>query len=599
AASDPNEDVRVAAISALGRHQAAEAVPVLIKAAVAPSKKEADAASKALTGMTSDGATRAIVDALAAATPLERAAALRALGTRADAGLTELFLKSADDPDEGVVVAALDALGRLHDDKTAPALLILAKAGSEKTKSAAVRAYLEIGKAIVETDRPRALSIFHDALALADADDAKAAALDCLATIGSPDSLSSVRPLLEQGSDAVKKSAAGAVVAIAETLINTGESAAAESLLTSALPHLQDRALVRRASAAMRALGKPLAPGADNGYLTEYWVLGPAGDRGDLRKTDAIPTDAQISVVKPVTVGDQTRTWQFRPTDDPNGHVDFEQAVGQIGNNGAYAYVEFEVPEAQDALLKIGSDDDEVTWLNGAKVVEYIGDRGWNADQDTAEVQLQAGTNWLLCKVLNGGGQWALSARLTDREGRPLKVKQWRKTPADLVAERGCIATFWLLGPFAGQNALRNVDAVDPTAPTDLTQPVTLGDETRSWRRTPVTDARGMLDLQRALEDKQDVGCYAYAEVTSDQAQEVLLKIGSDDDVYCWLNGELVHANPAARPWAEDQDIVQARLQPGVNRILLKVLQGGGGWAVSLRITDPQGDPLVLPQRTS
>jgi hypothetical protein len=67
--------------------------------------------------------------------------------------------------------------------------------------------------------------------------------------------------------------------------------------------------------------------------------------------------------------------------------------------------------------------------------------------------------------------------------------------------------------------------------------------------------------------------------------------------VYCWLNGELVHENPAARPWGEDQDVVKARLQQGTNRILLKVLQGGGDWAASVRITDPQGNPLVLPQR--
>jgi hypothetical protein len=31
--------------------------------------------------------------------------------------------------------------------------------------------------------------------------------------------------------------------------------------------------------------------------------------------------------------------------------------------------------------------------------------------------------------------------------------------------------------------------------------------------------------------------------------------------------------------------------------LLVKVLQGGGQWALSLRITDPDGKPLVLEQR--
>lgn len=597
AAADPSEDVRVAALEALGRHQAFEAVPVLVKASVAAGKKEADAASRALTGMTGERATRAITEALPAATPPQRAAVLRALGARGDAALTDLFVQSTQDAEEGVVVAAVEALGRLRDAETAPVILNLAQTGGEKTKSAAVQAYLEIGKAAVDTDRPGALSIFHEALGLAAADDAKSAALDCIAGVGSPESLPRVQPFMNDGSEAVRRSAAGALVSIAEALINSGESAQAEGLLTGAIPLLQDRGLLRRAASAMRTLGKPLAPGAANGYLTEYWVLGPAGNRGDLRKGDVVPTDAQLSMARPVMIGDQTRTWQFRPSDDPNGHVDFEQAVGQINDTGAYAYVEFEVEQAQDALLKVGSDDDEVTWLNGAEAVRYIGDRGWTADQDTAEVQLQAGTNWLLSKVLNGGAQWALSARLTDRDGKPIPVKQWTKTPADIVAERGLIAAYWVLGPFAGQEGLRQGGPADPPAPLDLSQTVTAGDQTRAWRWVPVTDMRGMLDFTEVVSRDQNVGCYAYAEVTSDKAQDVLLKIGSDDDVYCWLNGELVHQNPAARPWVQDEDVVKARLVQGANRILLKVLQGGGGWAVSLRITDPEGEPLVLPQR--
>ncbi|MBI3910762.1 MAG: hypothetical protein HY320_07495 [Armatimonadetes bacterium] len=55
---------------------------------------------------------------------------------------------------------------------------------------------------------------------------------------------------------------------------------------------------------------------------------------------------------------------------------------------------------------------------------------------------------------------------------------------------------------------------------------------------------------------------------------------------------------PAAR-WPRDgQDSPKGRLAAGVNRVLLKVTQGGGGWVASARITNPFGKPLRLEQRT-
>jgi hypothetical protein len=106
-----------------------------------------------------------------------------------------------------------------------------------------------------------------------------------------------------------------------------------------------------------------------------------------------------------------------------------------------------------------------------------------------------------------------------------------------------------------------------------------------------------MVDLERAIARQDNVGAYLYAEVTSDVARDVIFKIGSDDDVFVWLNGKQIHRNPVDRGWTVDQDQIPTRLEAGVNRILVKVLQGGGQWAVSVRITDKSGRPLRLEQR--
>jgi HEAT repeat protein len=595
--ADPNEGVRIAAIEALGRHQTPDAVPGLIAACLSDSENEAKAASAALTGMTKRRATQAMLDTLATSEAPKRAAILKALGARADADLYDTFLKATEDEDEQVAIAALDGLGRLRDEMAAPVAREIARTGTTEEKAAAIRAYLEIGRAKAQDEPEVALGMYHEALDLAEGDGEKRIALERLAEIGSPESLPRVRPLVQQGSDEVRKAAAGALVAIGEALARSGQTAEAEDVLTSSIDLLDDRNLVRRAAQVMRAIGKPLDLAAKDGFLTEYWVLGPFDDREKLRKADALPTDAAVNLAEPVAFEEQTREWRYRPSDDPLGHLDFEQAVARRDNVGAYAYVEFEVAEAQDVLLKVGSDDDVVCWLNGEKVDEFLDNRGWSPDQDTVKARLRAGTNRLLCKVLNGGGQWALSARLTDREGAPLEVKQWHLTPADIVAKRGFITSFWLLGPLPGREAARTTAVLDPAGEIDLTRTVRYGDRDLGWRWATLESANGVLDLQKAVARQDDAGCYAYAEVLSEQEQDVLLKIGSDDDVYCWLNGSLVHENPVSRPCTVDSDVVEAHLAAGANRLLVKVLQGGGQWALSLRITDPEGNPLALEQR--
>jgi hypothetical protein len=38
-------------------------------------------------------------------------------------------------------------------------------------------------------------------------------------------------------------------------------------------------------------------------------------------------------------------------------------------------------------------------------------------DQDRVRVKLRKGINWLLVKVENGGGDWALAVRVRDADG--------------------------------------------------------------------------------------------------------------------------------------------------------------------------------------
>jgi hypothetical protein len=51
----------------------------------------------------------------------------------------------------------------------------------------------------------------------------------------------------------------------------------------------------------------------------------------------------------------------------------------------------------------------------------------------------------------------------------------------------------------------------------------------------------------------------------------------------------LIHTFAGVRGCERGQDKVAARLKKGRNEILLKVANGGGGWAACLRVRQPDG----------
>jgi hypothetical protein len=51
-----------------------------------------------------------------------------------------------------------------------------------------------------------------------------------------------------------------------------------------------------------------------------------------------------------------------------------------------------------------------------------------------------------------------------------------------------------------------------------------------------------------------------------------------------WVNGKLVHANNASRGNEPGQDKVKIKLEEGENTIMLKVINGDGGWGANARL---------------
>ncbi len=354
-------------------------------------------AAQALANSPAPEATAGLIRALKSATPETRALLIGALGRRSGPAARAAVMAAAQDKDEGVRRAAFQALAGRKD---MPAEELLA--------------------------------LYHRALPAAQTDDERRVIVAGIARIGDPSSLPVLRAELAQGH--IKPEILSATLPIADKLAQAGRKEEAIALYRQALEQGGDPSVVREAARKLRGLGVNVDVVSQLGFIGNWWVLGPIPGRDEWKEKDAVPTDAAPDTEAEMTVGGQSYRWKYVPLDDPSGMLDLEQAVARRDNVAAYVYAEVNSPAEQDALFKIGSDDDVVCWLNGQKVHQFLGDRGWNVDQDVVPVHLTAGPNRILMKVLNGSAQWACSLRITDRNGVPLKLEQ--RKPATAVKEQ-------------------------------------------------------------------------------------------------------------------------------------------------------------------
>ena len=164
---------------------------------------------------------------------------------------------------------------------------------------------------------------------------------------------------------------------------------------------------------------------------------------------------------------------------------------------------------------------------------------------------------------------------------------------SDAAARNGFVTHWFLLGgfpkPTKGDLGKHPFGRQGP----DPSRDFVYKGKTLSWKEHVNDDPDAIVDLT-ILEPNTDVAAYAFAIVDRSTAQDILCKAGSDDSVAIWINGGLVHENNAARGVSVDEDEAPARLVAGKNRILVKIGQGGGGWAFCLRLTDSKGHPLDL-----
>lgn len=168
------------------------------------------------------------------------------------------------------------------------------------------------------------------------------------------------------------------------------------------------------------------------------------------------------------------------------------------------------------------------------------------------------------------------------------RVKQQLAEVRELLERFAGYSASWLVaGPYMreGQDAEAVFDIVFP--------PETPGAANVEWKPLDVNNPRNpwIFELDRAIGGNKRC-VYVRTAVWSDAEQAVQLAIGSDDAVKAWLNDELVHSNLVFRGVTPGEDKVKVTLRKGWNRLMLKVVQGSGGWGFCAGFVPAEGGKL-------
>jgi hypothetical protein len=157
-------------------------------------------------------------------------------------------------------------------------------------------------------------------------------------------------------------------------------------------------------------------------------------------------------------------------------------------------------------------------------------------------------------------------------------------------SSRRFITEWNLIGPFhaADMNDLQTV--YPPEKEADFAKKYKGKNEAEVGWRTVQAGPAGYVRLDELVRPNEQVLVYGLVYVFSPDDRQASVLLGSDDGVRVWVNDELVHTNPAYRPAVPDQDRFSVSLKKGWNKVLIKVLQGAGGWGYYFRFSDPKGE---------
>jgi len=538
-------------------------------------------------------ALSALTEACGSAEGTAAAPILDALGRRPDAPVS-LLTEAAETSEPVVRLVALEALGRKGDVSVAAFLQRRAEAADGDERIAALLALVSVGDALRHADdTDAARRTYERALELGD--DVRAVVLGSLrglSTTGDGDTAGVVARFLGRSNPSVQVAAASVLARLpgrAATDILAGELAG--SGLQKARPILS--ALADRADPSAVDAVIPLAR-VDNTDVRKM-ALAALGRMGDRAGCEVV-----LEAYQDPTAATGVRNAAF------GAYLSVASAQAVRGRHD----VARELHEG--AVVMAATDEHRAAALNGLTTVAGAQSlpiiepslAAEGAEKEAAIGAYLAGADALAATGDRDAAVVAYTKLLNAAASSPRAVEIARRlgslgSSIDPGSLKGFVTHWLVIGPFPSDKDYGGTDAVYPIEKMlglDTDQP--FGEPNVTGTRRHTLDAEGIMDYVPMFEQHQNVMCYAYAEVTLGQATEARLHVGSDDSIVVWVNGAEAHRFKGPRGLKVGEDTRDVVLQAGVNRVLIKVVQGGGDWSSSLQLTDRNNQPLRFEQKT-
>jgi hypothetical protein len=166
--------------------------------------------------------------------------------------------------------------------------------------------------------------------------------------------------------------------------------------------------------------------------------------------------------------------------------------------------------------------------------------------------------------------------------------------PQSVAQAKGFLTKWQIIGPFPNDGDGAFKKSFFPEGDTPMPDSVAFEGTVINRQDAETQGFPAVINFRDYYRESNNKAAYAYAEFNWSQEQPVHFLVGSDDGCELWVNGQKVHENPVHRTLAVDADKVPATLRPGVNRVLIKVLNGAASWEFCVRLADANGAPLDL-----
>ncbi|MFH1417520.1 MAG: TIM-barrel domain-containing protein [Planctomycetota bacterium] len=163
--------------------------------------------------------------------------------------------------------------------------------------------------------------------------------------------------------------------------------------------------------------------------INAWYVLGPFGVPFDEALDKVLPPEEEIDLnAKYKGMDGEEIAWRKVVREIAPGvnlldefFIDFDDVFGgRRYQCVSYGLTYLHAPEAMDATLALGTDDGVRVWLNGKQVHRFDGGRAYTSKEDRVPVKLRKGSNTLLLKISQGGGDSGFCIHVEDAEGNPL-----------------------------------------------------------------------------------------------------------------------------------------------------------------------------------